>query len=109
VRQDLQKAYEWLQTTNEELQSSIEELETTNEEIQSTNEELETTNEELESRNEELETMNEELRSRSRDLDEARTFLSGVLASVVAGIVVLDSQLHVRSWNRRRGVVGPAG
>jgi two-component system, chemotaxis family, CheB/CheR fusion protein len=100
VRQDLQKAYESLQTTNEELQSSIEELETTNEELQSTNEELETTNEELESGNEELETMNDEMRTRSAELDEAHTFLAGVLASIVAGVVVLDSQLRVRSWNR---------
>ncbi len=100
VRKDLEKAYESLQTTNEELQSSIEELETTNEELQSTNEELETTNEELESGNEELETTNEELRSRSAELDEARTFLSGVVATIVAGIVVLDSELRVRSWNR---------
>jgi two-component system, chemotaxis family, CheB/CheR fusion protein len=107
VRQDLERAYEALQstneeleTTNEELQSSIEELETTNEELQSTNEELETTNEELESGNEELETMNEELRIRSGELDEARGFLSGVLASIVAGVVVLDPELRVRSWNR---------
>jgi two-component system CheB/CheR fusion protein len=107
VRQDLERAYEALQstneeleTTNEELQSSIEELETTNEELQSTNEELETTNEELESGNEELETMNEEMRIRSLELEEARTFLAGVLASIVAGVVVLDAQLRVRSWNR---------
>ncbi len=100
IRQDLQKANESLQTTNEELQSSIEELETTNEELQSTNEELETTNEELESGNEELQTTNEELRVRSAELDEARTFLSGVMTSIVAGIIVLDSQLRVRSWNR---------
>jgi two-component system CheB/CheR fusion protein len=61
---------------------------------------LETTNEELESGNEELETTNEELRSRSAELDEARTFLSGVMTSIVAGIIVLDSQLRVRSWSR---------
>jgi two-component system CheB/CheR fusion protein len=107
VRQDLERAYEALQstneeleTTNEELQSSIEELETTNEELQSTNEELETTNEELESGNEELETMNEEMRIRSAELDEARRFLAGVLSSIVAGVVVLDPELRVRSWNR---------
>ncbi|MET9311859.1 CheR family methyltransferase [Kribbella sp. NPDC003505] len=106
-REDLETAYEELQstneeleTTNEELQSSIEELETTNEELQSTNEELETTNEELQSGNEELETMNEEIRIRSTELDEARTFLEGVLASVAAGVVVLDGELRVRSWNR---------
>ncbi|GAB3720141.1 PAS domain S-box protein [Amycolatopsis oliviviridis] len=107
VQEDLATAYAELQSTNaeletvnEELQSSIEELETTNEELQSTNEELETTNEELQSGNEELETMNEEMRIRTAELGEARTFLEGVLSSVAAGVVVLDSDLLVRSWNR---------
>lgn len=107
VREDLEAAYEELQstneeleTTNEELQSSIEELETTNEELQSTNEELETTNEELQSGNEELETMNDELRLRTAELDETRVFFEGVLSSIAAGVVVLDAQLRVRSWNR---------
>ncbi|MFE0174703.1 CheR family methyltransferase [Streptomyces sp. NPDC059002] len=107
VREDLETAYEELQstneeleTTNEELQSSIEELETTNEELQSTNEELETTNEELQSGNEELETMNDEMRIRTEELDEARAFLEAVLTSIAAGVVVLDSKLRVKSWNR---------
>ncbi|MFF4254801.1 CheR family methyltransferase [Streptomyces sp. NPDC001663] len=107
VREDLETAYEELQstneeleTTNEELQSSIEELETTNEELQSTNEELETTNEELQSGNEELETMNEEMRVRTEELDEARAFLEAVLTSIAAGVVVLDQGLKVKSWNR---------
>ncbi|WP_280262411.1 CheR family methyltransferase [Nocardia wallacei] len=98
--EELQSTNEELETTNEELQSSIEELETTNEELQSTNEELETTNEELQSGNEELETMNEELRIRTDELDETRTFLEGILSSVAAGVVVLDGDLRVRSWNR---------
>ncbi|MFJ4652545.1 CheR family methyltransferase [Nocardia sp. NPDC088792] len=98
--EELQSTNEELETTNEELQSSIEELETTNEELQSTNEELETTNEELQSGNEELETMNEEMRIRSNELDETRTFLEGVLSSIAAGVVVLDGELRVRSWNR---------
>ncbi|MEU7578661.1 CheR family methyltransferase [Streptomyces sp. NPDC041068] len=107
VREDLETAYEELQstneeleTTNEELQSSIEELETTNEELQSTNEELETTNEELQSGNEELETMNEEMRVRSEELDEARAFLEGVVGSIAAGVVVLDVSKEVKCWNR---------
>jgi two-component system, chemotaxis family, CheB/CheR fusion protein len=107
AHEELQSTNEELETTNEELQSSIEELETTNEELQSTNEELETTNEELEttneelqSGNEELETMNEEMRVRTAELDEARTFLEGVLSSVAAGVVVLDADLTVRSWNK---------
>lgn len=77
-----------------------EDLETAYEELQSTNEELETTNEELQSGNEELETMNEEMRIRTTEVDEARGFLEGVLSSVAAGVVVLDSELRVRSWNR---------
>ncbi|ATL29215.1 CheR family methyltransferase [Streptomyces formicae] len=107
VKEDLETAYEELQstneeleTTNEELQSSIEELETTNEELQSTNEELETTNEELQSGNEELETMNDEMRIRTEELDEAKAFLEAVLTSIAAGVVVLDSELKVKSWNR---------
>jgi two-component system CheB/CheR fusion protein len=100
AHEELQSTNEELETTNEELQSSIEELETTNEELQSTNEELETTNEELQSGNEELETMNEEMRVRTAELDEARTFLEGVLSSVAAGVVVLDADLAVRSWNK---------
>ncbi|EPH42776.1 hypothetical protein STRAU_4164 [Streptomyces aurantiacus JA 4570] len=93
VREDLETAYEELQSTNEE-------LETTNEELQSTNEELETTNEELQSGNEELETMNEEMSIRTEELDEARAFLEGVMSSVAAGVVVLDADMKVRSWNR---------
>ncbi|WP_406505660.1 CheR family methyltransferase [Streptomyces sp. NBC_00212] len=107
VREELETAYEELQstneeleTTNEELQSSIEELETTNEELQSTNEELETTNEELQSGNEELETMNDEMRLRTDDLDEARAFLEGVVGSIAAGVVVLSADMKVKSWNR---------
>jgi len=107
VQEDLATAYAELQSTNaeletvnEELQSSIEELETTNEELQSTNEELETTNEELQSTNEELETMNEEMRVRTTELDETRVFFEGVLSSIEAGVVVLDGDLLVRSWNR---------
>src|SRR5215471_16836383 len=83
-----------------EVKRNREELDTAHEELQSTNEELETTNEELQSGNEELETMNEEMRVRTAELDEARTFLEGVLSSVAAGVVVLDSDLTVRSWNK---------
>src|SRR6516162_7594670 len=97
---EVKRNREELDTAHEELQSTNEELETTNEELQSSIEELETTNEELQSTNEELETMNEEMRVRTAELDEARTFLEGVLSSVAAGVVVLDADLTVRSWNK---------
>jgi two-component system CheB/CheR fusion protein len=107
-RQELETAYEELQstneeleTTNEELQSTVEELETTNEELQSTNEELETMNEELQSTNEELETINEELRDRSEDLNRSKGFLESILGGVRSGVVVLDRELHVVAWNHR--------
>jgi two-component system CheB/CheR fusion protein len=105
-RRDLETAYEEIQstveeleTTNEELQSTNEELETTNEELQSTNEELETMNEELQSTNEELETINTELRERTGQLNLANAFLGSILDSVRAGVVVLDTNLNVESWN----------
>lgn len=98
---ELQATSEELETTNEELQSTVEELETTNEELQSTNEELETMNEELQSTNEELQTINEELRQRGKELNEANAFHVTVLASLRAGVAVLDENLGVRTWNAK--------
>ncbi|KAA5611427.1 PAS domain S-box protein [Rhodovastum atsumiense] len=98
--EELQSANEELETTNEELQSTREELETTNEELQSTNEELETTNEELRSTNEELEVANAELRRQSEEAADFRRYTDAILRSMGAGIVVLDRDLRVRSWNR---------
>ncbi|MBL6458459.1 PAS domain S-box protein [Belnapia sp. T6] len=98
--EELQSANEELETTNEELQSTNEELETTNEELQSTNEELETMNEELRSANEELETANEEMRVQAEETGEYRRYSESILRSIDAGIVVLDHDLCIRSWNR---------
>ena len=108
AKQELETAYEELQstneeleTTNEELQSTVEELETTNEELQSANEELETMNEELQSTNNELQSINTELRDRTDELDTMNVFMDSVLASVQVGVVVLDAQTRVRIWNGR--------
>ncbi|MEV6442911.1 CheR family methyltransferase [Amycolatopsis sp. NPDC051716] len=98
--EELQSTNEELETTNEELQSTVEELETTNEELQSTNEELETMNEELQSTNDELQTINDALRDRSVELDELNDFLESVLTSIQAGIVVIDTEMRIRTWNR---------
>ncbi|GAA3937856.1 CheR family methyltransferase [Actinoplanes auranticolor] len=99
--EELQSTNEELETTNEELQSTVEELETTNEELQSTNEELETMNEELQSTNEELQNINDQLRVSTTQLDDANAFLETVLASLRAGVAVVDSELRIRVWNRR--------
>ncbi len=98
--EELQSANEELETTNEELQSTNEELETTNEELQSTNEELETTNEELRSTNDQLEATNEELHRESARVQEYRAHANSVLRSIEAGVIVLDAELRVQSWNR---------
>ncbi|MBR8835285.1 MAG: PAS domain-containing protein [Stigonema ocellatum SAG 48.90 = DSM 106950] len=99
--EELQSTVEELETTNEELQSTVEELETTNEELQSTNEELETMNEELQSTNEELQTINEEMRQRSEELNQVNGFLESILTSLRAGVVVLGPDLHIHIWNRK--------
>ena len=120
VHEELETAYEELQSTNEELvtsneelQSSYEELETSNEELQSSNEELETTNEELRSSNEELETTYLELKSTSDAVGrlneslvdanlELRRFSSlhhQVMDHFPAAVIVLNAQLLVEEWN----------
>jgi two-component system CheB/CheR fusion protein len=99
--EELQSTNEELETTNEELQSTVEELETTNEELQSTNEELETMNEELQSTNEELHTVNGELRERTEELQRSSMFQESILASLESGVVVLDEDLTVRLWNHQ--------
>lgn len=108
AKQELETAYEELQstneeleTTNEELQSTIEELETTNEELQSTNEELETMNEELQSTNESLQTINDALRLSSSDLNAANAFLESVFSSLQNAVVVIDREMKVLVWNDR--------
>jgi two-component system CheB/CheR fusion protein len=100
ANEELQSTVEELETTNEELQSTTEELETTNEELQSTNEELETMNEELQSTNEELSTINDELQQRTDELDETNAYLEGILGSLSAAVVVVDTELGIRGWNQ---------
>ena len=99
--EELQSTNEELETTNEELQSTVEELETTNEELQSTNEELETMNEELQSTNDELQSINDQLRVSTERLDDANSFLEAVLASLRAGVAVVDRDLMILMWNRQ--------
>lgn len=98
--EQLQSTNEELETTNEELQSTIEERETTNEELQSTNEELETMNEELQSTNEELETMNVELRVRSEDVEHSRRLLDALLDTLTDPVIAVDARRDVILWTR---------
>jgi two-component system CheB/CheR fusion protein len=99
LQKELESTHRALETANEELQSTNEELETTNEELQCANEELQTTNEELQSTNEELQTINDELRVRTTELNQTNAFLNSILASLKAGVVVVDGQFQILSWN----------
>lgn len=99
--EEVQSTNEELETTNEELQSTNEELETLNEELQSTNEELETMNEELQSTNEELETTNEEMHQRTEELNLSNDFLESILTSVRVGVMVIDKNVRIQSWNKK--------
>ena len=101
LQAELQETNQELETAFEELQSTIEELETTNEELQSTNEELETMNEELQSTNEELETINDELHRRTAELNDVNAYVTSILTSLRAAVVVLDRDGHIRVWNRK--------
>jgi two-component system CheB/CheR fusion protein len=97
--EELQSTNEELETTNEELQSTNEEMETTNEELQSTNEELETTVEELQAANTELGALNAELEGRTAELHRLDAYHRSLVNSFEHGIVVLDSDGVVSTWN----------
>ena len=99
--EELQSTNEELETTNEELQSTVEELETTNEELQSTNEELETMNEELQSTNTELQALNEEYGRADAELRALNAFLGSVLTSIHTGLAVVNDRIEVLSWNQQ--------
>ena len=99
--EELQSTNEELETTNEELQSTVEELETTNEELQSTNEELETMNEELQSMNDELHVSSETQREQQEHFYRLNRFMSAVLSSMNAGVVAVDHDLKVLTWNSK--------
>ncbi|CAN5853398.1 hypothetical protein BH23ACT12_BH23ACT12_20620 [soil metagenome] len=56
--------------------------------------------EELQSTNEELEATNAELGDRTADLNRLNRFLETMMQSVRTSIIVLDSALRVKMWNR---------
>lgn len=99
--QELEMAYEVLQSTNEELETTNEELQSSNEELKTTNEELQATNEELETMNEELQSSNEELSLRSAELNEVNDFLESIFTGLRSGVVVVNRDLQIQVWNDR--------
>jgi two-component system, chemotaxis family, CheB/CheR fusion protein len=106
LRQELAASNEQLKSAageyeaaNEELRALNEELQSSNEEMQSVNEELDTAKEELQSTNEELTTVNDELLSRNEETTQLNNDLSNVLRGIEIPIIILASELHIRSFN----------
>jgi signal transduction histidine kinase/CheY-like chemotaxis protein len=99
ARRRLLSIIEERQISAEESQSATEEALSANEELQSLNEELETTKEELQSANEELTTLNRELEANTATLTESRNFALSIVETIPAPLVVLDSELHVKTIN----------
>ncbi len=91
-RPRVQKLEEELRSSQEALQTSIEELQTANEGLQTSNEELQASNEELQAVNTEYERKNKELEQLDQDHEN-------LLKSIDAGILFLDSSLHIRKFN----------
>jgi two-component system CheB/CheR fusion protein len=99
LKDDMRSILEEQEASVEELQSANEEVVSSNEELQSINEELETSKEEVESTNEELMTVNHELQVRNEQLSEAYEYAQEVFDTIRESILVLDSDLRVRSAN----------
>lgn len=83
---------------NEEIQDPLNRLQ---EQLNQSKQELETTNEELQSANEELQTINDELRVRTSDLNQANAFLHSIFASLQMGVIVVDRQFNILTWNHQ--------
>ncbi|MDB5251592.1 MAG: signal transduction histidine kinase with CheB and CheR, partial [Flaviaesturariibacter sp.] len=98
-RDDMRSIVEAQEAANEELQSANEEIVSSNEELQSINEELETSKEEIESSNEELITINQELQVRNEQLAEAQEYTDAVFMTLRESLLILDSELRVKSAN----------
>lgn len=89
---------EELRVTRHKLRATIEELETANEELKSSNEEMMSMNEELQSTNEELSTVNDELKHKVDQLTVANTDVRNFFDSTELAVMVVDSDLRIRSF-----------
>jgi two-component system CheB/CheR fusion protein len=108
VRRELDAAYQQLQATNEalatandELRATIAELENTNRELVSANEELEALTRELHATNDDIAAISDELRRRSDEVDDVNAYLTAVLDALGHAVIVVDTELKVRTWNRQ--------
>ncbi len=100
ARAEMHTIIESQEIAYEELQAANEEITSTNEEFQTLNEELETSKEEIEATNEELICTNHELQIRNDLLTESYRYSEAIIATIHEPMIVLDSNLHVKSANK---------
>lgn len=100
ARQVMKSLLEERESLHEKIQSVNEEALSRYEEFHTINEELETSKEELQSINEELTTTNQELMNRNTELREARNYAEAIIETVREPLLVLGSDLRVRTANK---------
>ena len=100
ARTEIHSVIETQETAYEELQTANEEVVSSNEEFQTLNEELESTKEEIEAANEELIATNRELKKHNDLLEESYNYSQTIIATIHEPMIVLDSDLHVKSANK---------
>lgn len=99
TQEDMRVIAEDQEAGNEELLSANEELLSGSEELRSLNEELEISKEELQSTVEELSVSNQELAFRINELNYSRIYSEAIVTTITQPLVVLDSELKVKSAN----------
>lgn len=99
TQEDMRVIAEDQEAGNEELLSANEELLSGSEELRSLNEELEISKEELQSTVEELSVSNQELALRINELNYSRIYSEAIVTTITQPLVVLDSELKVKSAN----------
>jgi signal transduction histidine kinase len=92
VKINLEKAYEFVNSSNENIQSF-------NEELQAANEEMHSSNEELQSVNEELQTINAEQQQTNSDLLESNNDLNNYFRSNTNGQLFVDHNLLLKKYS----------
>jgi PAS domain S-box-containing protein len=99
LRQELTATREHLLSLVEQLEGANERMFSANQELQAASEEVRSSNEELQASNEELLSLNDELQFKSQALARANDTLTSVQDSVQVGLVVLDGDANVVSYN----------
>ena len=89
--EEVQAAWEEVETLNEELQATNEELETLNEELQATVEELNATNDDLAARSIELQDLAQAREEQRRTSETERARLAAILGSMGDAVLLVDN------------------